>query len=104
MASADEYLILFMVTQFSCSSSPTFIVTKDLASIIFRTIGKDGGSEGIILNYEFDTSLYALKRNAKLETQMTNDIPLSTRFYPLIQMIKAAKSSNDKFILWKSLC
>ena len=92
-----------MVTQFFCSSSPTFIVTKDLASIIFRTIGKDGGSEGIILNYEFDTSLYALKRNAKSETQMTNDIPLSTRFYPLIQMIEAAKSSNDKFILWKSL-
>ena len=92
-----------MVTQFSCSSSPTFIVTRDLASIIFRTIGKDAQSEGIILNCEFDTSLNALKKNAKLEIQMTNDIPLSTRFYPLIQMIKVAKSSNDKFILWKSL-
>jgi hypothetical protein len=92
-----------MVTQFSCSSSPTFIVTRDLASIIFRTIGKDGGPDGIILNSEFDTSLKALKKNSKLEIQVTNDIPLSTRFYPLIQMIKIAKSSNDKFILWKSL-
>ena len=92
-----------MLTQFFCSSSPTFIVTRDLASIIFRTIGKDGGSEGIILNCEFDTSLNALKKKAKLEIQTTNDIPLSTRFYPLVQMIKAAKSSNDEFILWKSL-
>ena len=92
-----------MVTQFSCSSSPTFIVTRDLAPIIFRTIGKEAQSEGIILNYEFDTSLSALKKNAILEIQMTDDIPLSTRFYPLIQMIEAAKSSNDKFILWKSL-
>ena len=103
MASTDEYLMLFMVTQFSCSSSPTFIVTKDLASIIFRTIEKDGGSEGIILNCEFDASLNALKKNTNLEVQTTNDIPLSTRFYPLIQMIEAAKISNDKFILWKSL-
>ena len=55
------------------------------------------------LNDEFDTSLNALKKNAKSETQMINEIPLSTRFYPLIQMIEAAKSSNDKFILWKSL-
>lgn len=51
-----------MVTQFSCSSSPTFIVTKDLAPIIFKTIGKEAQSEGIILNYEFDTSLSALKK------------------------------------------
>ena len=92
-----------MVTQFSCSSSPTFIVTKDLASIIFRTIGKEALSEGIILNREFDTSLSALQKNAKLKLQTSNGIPLSTRFYPLIQMIKAAKSSNDEFILWKSL-
>ena len=92
-----------MVTQFSCSSSPTFIVTKDLAPIIFKTIGKEALSEGIILNSEFDTSLHALKKIAKLEIQATNDIPLSTRFYPLIQMIEAAKSSNDNFILWKSL-
>ena len=56
-----------MVTQFSCSSSPTFIVTKDLAPIIFRTIGKEALSEGIILNCEFDASLSALKKNAKLE-------------------------------------
>ena len=62
MASVDEYLILFMVTQFSCSSSPTFIVTKDLAPIIFKTIGKEALSEGIILNYEFDASLSALKK------------------------------------------
>ena len=92
-----------MVTQFSCSSSPTFIVTKDLAPIIFKTIGKEAQSEGIILDCEFDASLHALKKNASLEIQTTNDIPLSTRFYPLIQMIEAAKSSNDKFILWKSL-
>ena len=92
-----------MVTQFSCSSSPTFIVTKDLAPIIFRTIGKEALSEGIILNHEFDTSLSALEKNAKLNIQTAGDIPLSARFYPLIQMIKAAKSSNDKFILWKSL-
>ena len=103
MASNDEYLTILMLTQFFCSSSPTFIVTKDLAPIIFKTIGKEAQAEGIILNYEFDTSLYALKKNAKSETQMTNEIPLSTRFYPLIQMIEAAKSSNDKFILWKSL-
>ena len=51
-----------MVTQFSCSSSPTFIVTKDLAPIIFRTIGKEALSEGIILNCEFDASLSALKK------------------------------------------
>ena len=92
-----------MVTQFFCSSSPTFIVTKDLAPIIFRTIGKEALSEGIILNREFDASLSALKKNAKLNTQTSSGIPLSTRFYPLIQMIEAAKSSNDKFILWKSL-
>ena len=92
-----------MLTQFSCSSSPTFIVTRDLAPIIFRTIGKEALSEGIILNCEFDASLNALKKNTNLEVKMTNDIPLSTRFYPLIQMIKSAKSSNDKFILWKSL-
>jgi len=92
-----------MVTQFSCSSSPTFIVTGDLADIIFRAIGKDGLSEGIILNSEFDNSLNALKKNAELRNEITEDVPVSTRFYPLIQMIKAAKSSNDKFILWKSL-
>ena len=92
-----------MVTQFSCSSSPTFIVTKDLAPIIFRTIGKEALSEGIISNREFDASLSALKKNAKLKIQMSSGIPLSTRFYPLIQMIKAAKSSTDEFILWKSL-
>ena len=92
-----------MVTQFSCSSSPTFIVTKDLAPIIFKTIGKEALSEGIILNCEFDASLSALKKNSKLDIQTDNEIPLSTRFYPLIQMIKSAKSSNDKFILWKSL-
>ena len=103
MAIADEYLILFMVTQFSCSSSPTFIVTKDLAPIVFKTIGKEALSEGIILNCEFDACLNALKKNTNLEVQTTNDIPLSTRFYPLIQMIEAAKISNDKFILWKSL-
>ena len=104
MASADEYLILFMVTQFSCSSSPTFIVTKDLAPTIFKTIGKEALSEGIILNYEFDASLSALKKSAKLDNRTEGKIPLSVRFYPLIQMIKVAKSSNDKFILWKSLC
>ena len=93
-----------MVTQFSCSSSPTFIVTKELAPIIFRTIGKEALSEGIILNCEFDASLSALKKNAKSNIQTAGDIPLSVRFYPLIQMIEAAKSSNDKFILWKSLC
>ena len=92
-----------MVTQFSCSSSPTFIVTKDLAQIIFKTIGKEALSEGIILNCEFDTSLSALKKSAELDTQTDGNIPLSVRFYPLIQMIKVAKSSNDKFILWKSL-
>ena len=92
-----------MVTQFSCSSSPTFIVTEDLASIIFRTLRKEALSEGIILNYEFDASLSALKKNANLDMQTDNEIPLSARFYPLIQMIKTAKSSNDKFILWKSL-
>ena len=92
-----------MVTQFSCSSSPTFIVTKELAPIIFRTIGKEALSEGIILNCEFDASLSALKKNAKSNIQTAGDIPLSVRFYPLIQMIEAAKSSNDKFILWKSL-
>ena len=92
-----------MVTQFSCSSSRTFIVTKDLAPIIFRTIGKEVLSEGIISNREFDASLSALKKNAKLKIQASSGIPLSTRFYPLIQMIKAAKSSNDEFILWKSL-
>ena len=104
MASVDEYLILFMVTQFSCSSSSTFIVTRDLATIIFRTIGKEALSEGIILNCEFDAILTALKKNAKFNPQTVGDIPLSARFYPLIQMIKAAKSSDDKFILWKSLC
>ena len=93
-----------MVTQFSCSSSPTFIVTKDLAQIIFRTLGKEALSEGIILNCEFDASLSALKKNAKSNIQTAGNIPLSVRFYPLIQMIEAAKSSNDKFILWKSLC
>ena len=93
-----------MLTQFSCSSSPTFIVTRELAPIIFRTIGKEALSEGIILNCEFDDSLSALKKNANLNIQTADDIPLSTRFHPLIQMIKAAKSSNDKFILWKSLC
>ena len=103
MAIADEYLILFMVTQFSCSSSPTFIVTKDLAPIVFKTIGKEALSEGIILNCEFDASLSALKKNAKLDTRTFGEIPLSVRFHPLIQMIKAAKTSNDKFILWKSL-
>ena len=92
-----------MVTQFSCSSSPTFIVTKDLAQIIFRTLGKEALSEGIILNCEFDASLSALKKNAKSNIQTAGNIPLSVRFYPLIQMIEAAKSSNDKFILWKSL-
>ena len=92
-----------MVTQFSCSSSPTFIVTRDLAPIIFRTIGKEPLSEGIILNCEFASSLSALKKNARLNIKTTDDVPLSTRFYPLIQMIKAAQSSNDKFILWKSL-
>ena len=92
-----------MVTQFSCSSSPTFIVTTDLAPIIFKAIGKEALSEGIILNCEFDASLRALKKNAKLDAQIDNEIPLSARFYPLIQMIKSAKSSNDKFILWKSL-
>ena len=103
MTSVDEYFILFMVTQFSCSSSPTFIVTKDLAPIIFRTLGKEALSEGIILNCEFDASLSALKKNANSDLQIDNEIPLSARFYPLIQMIKSAKSSNDKFILWKSL-
>ena len=103
IAIIDEYLILFMVTQFSCSSSPTFIVTKDLAPIIFRTIGKEPLSEGIILNREFDASLSALEKNSKLKIQTSSGIPLSTRFYPLIQMIKGAKSSNDKFILWKFL-
>ncbi|RZP22703.1 MAG: DUF1840 family protein [Burkholderiaceae bacterium] len=103
MANKNEYLILFMITQFSCSSSPTFIVTKDLAPIIFKTIGKEAQSEGIILNCEFDTSLHSLKKKAKLAIQISNDIPLSTRLYPLIQMIEAAKSSNDKFILWKPL-
>ena len=93
-----------MVTQFSCSSSPTFIVTKDLAPIIFRALGKEALSEGIILNCEFDASLSALKKNAKSNIQTAGDIPLSVRFYPLIQMIEAAKSSNDEFILWKSLC
>ena len=92
-----------MVTQFSCSSSPTFIVTKDLAPIIFRTIGKEALTEGLILNREFDTSLSALKKNANLKIQTSGGVHLSTRFYPLIQMIKAAKSSNDEFILWKSL-
>ena len=92
-----------MVTQFSCSSSPTFIVTKDLAPIIFRTIGKEALPEGIILNCEFDTSLYALKEIANSNIQTTSDVPLSARFYPLIEMIKAAKRSNDKFILWRSL-
>ena len=92
-----------MVTQFSCSSSPTFIVTRDLAPIIFTTIGKEALSEGIILNCEFDTSLCALEKIANSKIQTTSDVPLSARFYPLIQMIKAAKSSNDKFILWKSL-
>ena len=92
-----------MVTQFSCSSSPTFIVTKDLAPIIFRTIGKESLSEGIILNHEFDASLSALKKKAELKIQTYSGIPLSIRFYPLVQMIKAAKSSNDEFILWKSL-
>ena len=92
-----------MVTQFSCSSSPTFIVTRDLAPIIFKTIGKEALSDGLILNSEFDASLSALKKNAKLRVQTAGEIPLSARFYPLIQMIKAAKSSNDKFILWKSL-
>ena len=92
-----------MVTQFSCSSSPTFIVTKDLAPIIFRTIGKEALSEGIILNCEFDASLIALKKNSRVKNHATGDIPLSARFYPLIQMIKSAKISNDKFILWKSL-
>ena len=92
-----------MVTQFSCSSSPTFIVTKDLAPIIFRTLRKEALSEGIILNYEFDASLSALKKNAKIDGQTDRNIPLSVRFFPLIQMIKVAKSSNDKFILWKSL-
>ena len=92
-----------MVTQFSCSSSPTFIVTRDLAPIIFRTIGKEALSEGIILNCEFEASLSALKKVSKLKIKTTSDISLSVRFYPLIQMIKAAKSSNDKFILWKSL-
>ena len=92
-----------MVTQFSCSSSPTFIVTKDLAPIIFRALGKEAMSEGIILNSQFDASLSALKKNANLDMQTDNEIPLSARFYPLIQMIKSAKSSNDKFILWKSL-
>ena len=92
-----------MVTQFSCSSSPTFIVTRELAPIIFRTIGKEAVSEGIILNCEFDASLSALKKNAKLNIQTLGEIPLSVRFHPLIQMIKAAKTSNDKFILWKSL-
>ena len=92
-----------MVTQFSCSSSPTFIVTKDLAPIIFKTIGKEALSEGIILNYEFDASLNALTKNTKLENQTDRNIPLSVRFFPLIQMIKIAKSSNDRFILWKSL-
>ena len=51
-------------------------------------------SEGIILNCEFDASLSALKKNAKLDTQTDNDIPLSVRFYPLIQMIKSAKISK----------
>ena len=92
-----------MVTQFSCSSSPTFIVTKDLAPIIFRTLGKEALVEGLILNCEFDASLSALKKNAKLDVQTDNEIPLSARFYPLIQMINSAKNSNDKFILWKSL-
>ena len=92
-----------MVTQFSCSSSPTFIVTKDLAPIIFRTLGKEALAEGIILNCEFDASLSALKKNANLDVQTDGHVPLSVRFYPLIQMINVAKSSNDKFILWKSL-
>ena len=93
-----------MVTQFSCSSSPTFIITKDLAPIIFKTIGKEASSEGIILNREFDASLSALKKNSKLNIKTAGDVPLSARFYPLVQMIEAAKSSNDEFILWKSLC
>ena len=101
--SFDKYLILFMVTQFSCSSSPTFIVTKDLASIIFTTIGKEALAEGIILNCEFDASLSALRQKSELKMQTNDRIPLSTRFYPLIEMIKAAKNSNNKFILWRSL-
>ena len=92
-----------MVTQFSCSSSSTFIVTKDLAPIIFKTIEKEALSEGIILNHEFDASLSALKKIAELDIHTDGNIPLSVRFYPLIQMINVAKSSNDKFILWKSL-
>ena len=92
-----------MVTQFSCSSSATFIVTGDLAPIIFTAIGKEALPEGIILNCEFDTSLYALKEIANSNIQTTSDVPLSARFYPLIEMIKAAKRSNDKFILWRSL-
>jgi hypothetical protein len=104
IGSVDKYLILFMVTQFSCSSSPTFIITKDLSPIIFKTIGKEASSEGIILNREFDASLSALKKNGNLNIKTAGDIPLSARFYPLVQMIEAAKSSNDEFILWKSLC
>ncbi len=91
-----------MVTQFSCSSSPTFLVTEELANDLFNTIGKKVEPDGIISNTEFETILDVLT-SPKLKNKMIGDVPLATRLYPLRQMIKKAKNSKDNFILWKSL-
>ena len=91
-----------MVTQFSCSSTSTFIVTSDFAPYLFQALQKENHPDGIILNHEFDYILNALK-DPSFNDQMVGGVPLSVRLYPLIEMIKAAKFSNDKFIIWGSL-
>ena len=91
-----------MVTQFSCSSAPTFIVTKNFAHHLFKVIGKKNQVNGIILNCEFESILRTIE-NPKLKNQSIDGIPFTTRLFPFKEMIKTAKNSEDRFILWRNL-
>ena len=91
-----------MVTQFYCSSAPTFIVTSDFASELFNIIGKEALLDGIILNSEFKKILCTLDDPA-FDSRRIKGVTLSTKLYPLKDMIKAAQDSEDRFILWKTL-
>tara|TARA_A100001011_G_scaffold384031_1_gene456097 strand:- start:1498 stop:1785 length:288 start_codon:yes stop_codon:yes gene_type:complete len=95
-----------MLIKFESPASGSFITTENTAEKIVEAISKSDPLEGIITSSEVPRILYSLELKIEQEKKNRSDqqkgIGISQRFFPLVEMLKRAKTKKE-FVMWRKV-
>jgi len=90
-----------MLIQFSCKTNPNVSMFESYAKHMLKLMDQSGKIPGALRSEDVATALAALQKGLKAETNDDDDdeISMSTRAYPLIQLLKHAVAEKE-YVMW----